>query len=47
MREPTHRISDLTSAETVYVFRHAVMRDASYQLQPLTLRAGLHARRRT
>lgn len=42
MREPTHRISDLTSAETVYVFRHAVMRDASYQLQPLTLRAGLH-----
>lgn len=42
MRQPTHRISDLTSAETVYVFRHAVMRDAAYQLQPLTQRALLH-----
>lgn len=42
MRQPTHRISDLTSAGTVYVFRHAVMRDAAYQLQPLTQRALLH-----
>lgn len=30
------------SAETAYLFRHALMRDAAYQLQPPTDRAELH-----
>ncbi|MBE7490659.1 MAG: tetratricopeptide repeat protein [Planctomycetes bacterium] len=32
----------MLSGETAYVFRHALLRDAAYQLQPLTLRAALH-----
>lgn len=28
-------------AEDTYLFRHAVLRDAAYDLQPSTVRAGL------
>src|SRR5688500_9977431 len=30
------------SAEDAYVFRHALMRAAAYELQPVSERAGLH-----
>ena len=33
----------MTSAETAYLFRHALMRDAAYQLQPPGDRGKLHA----
>ncbi|MBX3475045.1 MAG: hypothetical protein KF754_11730 [Planctomycetes bacterium] len=31
------------NAETVYLFRHAILRDAAYALQPPSERTGLHA----
>lgn len=35
--------SDNLAAETAYLFRHALLRDAAYELQPPTDRARLHA----
>lgn len=32
----------MTSAESTYLFRHAVLRDAAYELQTPSARAGLH-----
>lgn len=36
-------VSAQVFAETAYLFRHAVLREAAYQLQPPTQRSGLHA----
>ena len=33
----------MTSAESAYLFRHALLREAAYQLQLPTDRARLHA----